>query len=122
MFRTPSIAVPARVLAVIVATAALAACAGDSATPKAQPTFYDSLAQPGGALDAKAAASMISGYRANNGLDALSIDPQLMQMAETQAHAMADRDKIDRNLGGAFNARLKQSGYDAKVAAENISH
>ena len=121
MFRDLLTAWPARALAVTIAAAGLAACAGENAPPKGQPSFYDSLAQAGAVLDANAAASMISGYRANNGLEALTLDPQLMAMAETQARAMAGRDKIDHNVGGAFNARLKRSGYDAKVAAENIS-
>ena len=64
---------------------------------------------------------MISGYRANNGLGEVTLDPQLMRMADAQARAMAGRDKIDHSLGGPFKERIKQSGYDAKAAVENIS-
>jgi uncharacterized protein YkwD len=100
--------------------AGLAGCA--ETAKQEQPSFYQSLARPGAALDANAAASMISGYRANNGLAALSIDPALMKLAENQARAMADRDRITHNPGGgAFIERLRRSGYDARVAAENIS-
>jgi uncharacterized protein YkwD len=107
-------------LALVFAAVALAGCA-DTAK-QGQPSFYQSLAQPGAALDANAAASMISGYRANNGLAAVSVDPALMRLAEAQARAMAARDRITHNTGGAaFIERLKRSGYDAKVAAENIS-
>jgi uncharacterized protein YkwD len=106
--------------ALVFAVVSLAGCA-DTAK-QAQPSFYQSLASPNAALDANAAASMISGYRANNGLAALSIDPALMRLAEAQAQAMAARDRITHNTGGAaFIERLKRSGYDAKVAAENIS-
>ena len=63
---------------------------------------------------------MISGYRANNGLPAVTIDPALMRLAEAQAEVMASRNKLDHDAGKPFVARLKASGFDAKVAAENI--
>ncbi len=97
----------------------LAGCAG-AELPKGEPTFYANLAQPGAKVDAAAAASMISGYRGNNGLGAVALDPQLMQLAEAQAALMAKRDKLDHGAGKPFVNRLKTSGYDAKVAAENI--
>jgi len=98
---------------------ALAGCAGGE-LPKGEPSFYTSLAQPGAKLDAAAAASMISGYRGNNGLGAVALDPHLMQLAEAQAALMAKRDKLDHNAGKPFVNRLRASGYNAKVAAENI--
>jgi uncharacterized protein YkwD len=65
---------------------------------------------------------MISGYRANNGLGAVTLDPKLMQLAEAQAREMAQRNRVTHNPGGAaMIQRLKRSGYDARVAAENIS-
>ena len=108
------------VLGLIGAAAGLASC---TEMPKQdQPSFYQSLASAHAALDANAAASMISGYRANNGLAALSIDPELMRLADAQARAMAERGRITHNPGGAaFIERLRRSGYQAKVAAENIS-
>ena len=106
------------VLTVVVA--ALAGCA-DGQKP-GEPTFYRSMASAGAQLDAGAAASMISGYRANNGLPPVALDPALMRLAEAQARTMADRDRISHNPGGAaFIERLRRSGYDAKVAGENIS-
>ena len=97
----------------------LAGCAGGE-LHKGEPSFYANLAQPGAKVDAAAAASMISGYRGNNGLGAVALDPQLMQLAEAQAALMAKRDKLDHGAGKPFVNRLKASGYDAKVAAENI--
>lgn len=97
----------------------LAACAAQEPLPS-QPSFYKSLAQPGAQVDAAAAASMLSGYRANNGQDAVTVDPVLTRLAQAQAQAMARRDKLDHNLIKSFNARLKESGYDPKAAAENI--
>ena len=97
---------------------ALAGCATEPMP--SQPTFYQSLAHDGSRLDPDAAASMISGYRANNGQPAVTLDPQLMALAETQAATMAKRDKLDHNAGKPFVNRLKATGYDAKHAAENI--
>jgi uncharacterized protein YkwD len=113
---------PVRLSLPMLALLALAACAGaDNYAPKAEPSFYRSLAQPGAQLDTAAAASMISGYRANNGLPAVTLDPELTRLAQAQADVMAKRDKLDHNAGKPFTARLKASGYDAKSAAENIS-
>ena len=100
--------------------AALGGCA-DTYVPKAEPSFYRNLAQPGAQLDAAAAASMISGYRANNGLPAVELDADLMRLAQSQADVMAKRDKLDHGAGKPFVQRLKASGYDARRAAENIS-
>jgi uncharacterized protein YkwD len=100
----------------------LAGCvATDNYTPKGEPSFYRNLAQPGAQLDDAAAASMISGYRSNNGLPAVTIDPELTRLAQAQADVMAKRDKLDHNAGKPFTVRLKVSGYAAKGAAENIS-
>lgn len=105
---------------VVLAFAWLGGCA-DSYAPKGEPSFYRNLAQPGAELDAAAAASMISGYRANNGLPAVALDTELMRLAQAQAEIMAKRDKLDHGAGKPFVQRLKASGYDAKTAAENIS-
>jgi uncharacterized protein YkwD len=98
--------------------AGLAGCA--DLPPPSQPTFYRSMAQADAQLDAPAAASMISGFRKNNGLDEVILDPELMKMAEAQARAMATSDKLDHNVAGNFKDRLRKSGYRAKVGAENI--
>jgi uncharacterized protein YkwD len=111
-----------RVAGACLAMVGLAACVltADRDPPAGQPSFYRSLASPGASLDAGAAQSMVSGYRQNNGLAAVTLDPALMRLAEEQARAMAARDKMDHNVAGAFGARLKKSGFDAKVAVENI--
>ena len=108
-------------LAALLALLALGACAGDNFVPKSEPSFYRNLARPGAELDGAAAASMISGYRANNGLPPVSLDPELTRLARAQAEVMAKRDKLDHGAGKPFVARLRASGYDAKTAAENIS-
>lgn len=98
----------------------LAACAAQETPVPSEPSFYQSMARPGAVLDTAAAASMVSGYRRNSGLDPVAIDPELNRLAEAQAQAMAKRDKLDHNLIKPFPARLKASGYRAAGAAENI--
>jgi uncharacterized protein YkwD len=97
---------------------ALSACAGDRDPPPGEPSFYRSMASAGAQLDAATAASMISGYRRNNNLTEVTVDPELMRLAEAQARGMAARDKLDHNVIRGFSERLK--GYDAKLAVENI--
>jgi len=101
--------------------ALLAACTGDRDASFGEPSFYRNLAEKDAQLDAATAASMISGYRTNNGLSPVSIDPQLMALAQAQAQAMASRDKLDHNVTRGFNERLKAHGYRARAAAENVS-
>ena len=98
----------------------LAGCAADRPPPAGEPTMYVSMAAPDAELDAAAAASMLSGYRANNGLAAVTVDPALMKLADQQARAMAGRDKLDHNVIRDFGERLEVAGYKSKVAAENI--
>src|ERR1700689_855484 len=94
----------ALVCSVLISVAALAGCA-DNSPPPGQPSFYQDLAETGAALDANAAQSMISGYRGNNGLGAVTIDPELMRLAGEQASAMAARDKLDHPAGRPFQDR-----------------
>ena len=97
----------------------LCSCAAVEETP-AEPTFYRSMASANAELDAKAAASMISGYRRNNGLGQVVLDPALMRAAQAQAQAMARSNKFEHNAGGEFKSRIGSSGFDAAVAVENI--
>ena len=110
----------ARTLVLALGLAGLAACASGE-LPKGEPSFYRNLAQPGAQLDAAAAASMLSGYRRNNGLPPVSIDPALMTLADQQARAMVARDRLSHEAGGPFTTRLRSAGYNSKSAVENIS-
>jgi uncharacterized protein YkwD len=112
---------PAAGMALAVVAALLAACAGDRDQPSGEPSFYKSLAGPNVELDAATAASMISGYRRNNGLSAVEIDPGLMQLAEEQARAMAERNKLGHDVRAAFKTRLVNGGYGGRLAVENVS-
>jgi uncharacterized protein YkwD len=112
-----------RVCGALLGLAALAVLAGcaDNNPPSGQPSFYRDLATTDAALDANAAQSMISGYRTNNGLGAVTIDPELMRLAGEQARAMAAHDKLEHDVGRPFQDRIRKSGFDAGVAVENIS-
>jgi uncharacterized protein YkwD len=99
---------------------ALVGCA-DNGPPTGQPSFYRSLTHPDAALDVNAAQAMISGYRSNNGLGPVTIDPELMRLAGEQARAMAAHDKLDHAVARPFDERIKNSNFDAAVAVENIS-
>src|SRR5215467_6431386 len=83
-FRRPSVRQGAR-LAAISALLLLTACLADREVPTTDPTFYQSMAAAGAQVDAATAASMISGYRSNNGLTIVSVDPELMKLAQAQA-------------------------------------
>jgi uncharacterized protein YkwD len=108
-------------IATALALLGFSGCASEAPPPMSgQPSFYRNLAQ-GGQLDPAAAQSMISGYRGNNGLGAVTIDPDLMRLAEEHSRNMAARDKLDHDVGKAFNQRIRGSRFDAKVAVENIS-
>jgi uncharacterized protein YkwD len=104
---------------ILVGAAILAACT-ENPPPSGQPSFYIDLSQPGTTLDANAAQSMISGYRGNNGLGPVVVDPELMRLASDQAQAMAAKDKLDHDAKHPFSERIKKSGYNASVAVENI--
>lgn len=114
------LAKPARMLVALLVAAGLAACAAEG-EKTSEPTFYRSMAKSDVQLDAQVAASMISGYRQNNGLGPVALDPELTKLADEQARAMAARDRLDRNAAGALPERIRRARFDAKVAAENIS-
>jgi uncharacterized protein YkwD len=106
-------------IVVLPALALLSGCMNDSGPP-AQPSFYTSMADEGAALDAGAAASMISGFRHNSGLGPVEVDADLMRIAMDHAHTMAAKDKVDRAAGREFTSRLAAAGFEGKVAVENV--
>src|SRR5258708_28685209 len=94
----------AAVLRAVFAFAGLGGCAADRAPPPGEPSMYASMATTEAELDAPAAAAMISGHRPNNGLTAVTIDPELMKLA-----AMAPG-KMDHNVIRDFVDRLRIAG------------
>ena len=86
-----------------------------------QPSFYRSLAEAGAELDAAAAASMISGYRQNNGLTTVT---RRSRADEARAgagagHGGAQQDRPRRHPAPSTPGSTRR-GIDAQVAAENI--
>jgi uncharacterized protein YkwD len=106
-------------LAMLAVLTGLAACAGEA--PPEQPAFYRSMASAEAEVDGATAASMISGYRHNNGLGAVEVDPDLMRLAQEWARSMAARDKLDRGASRDFNKSLAGAGFNAKKTVENVS-
>jgi uncharacterized protein YkwD len=103
----------------IIALLALSGCAGEA--PIGEPTMYADMANAGARLDPLAAATMISQYRQNNGLGTVTIDPDLMKLAEAQSQAMAGRNKLDHDVKAPLAQRLNAAGYPATQAVENVS-
>ena len=63
--------------ALLAVAAGLGGCASEPSAPSSgEPSMYVSMASAEATLDAGAAAAMISGYRANNGLGGVSVDPE----------------------------------------------
>ena len=108
-----------RAAAAIVLTLLLAGCAAEA--PIEQPAMYANMANPGAKLDTVAAASMISLYRQNNGLGAVTVDPELVKLAEAQSLAMASQNKLDHDVKAPLAKRLNAFGYPANLAVENVS-
>jgi len=64
-------------------------------------------------------AAMVSQYRREHGLSAVKTDPQLTEIAERQAKAMAAAGIMDHNVAGSFGSRIA-SAHTGR-AAENIA-
>jgi uncharacterized protein YkwD len=110
-----------RVAGAILALTMLSGCGADRDVSTEQPAFYVSMANASAKLDPVVAASMISGYRQNNGLGGVEVDPLLMKAAEAQSNAMGSRNKLDHNVVGPLDKRIRASGFDAAKAVENVS-
>ena len=108
------------VICAMMGVLALGGCMIDQKSTE-QPAFYVSMASADAKLDALVAASMISGFRQNNALGAVQVDPELMRAAEAQSQAMAAKNKLDHNVYGPLDKRIKASGFKAGKAVENVS-
>jgi uncharacterized protein YkwD len=112
---------PARALTLCALTGGLFGCDNEADKPGGQPSFYQSMAAPDAKVDGAMAAAMIAGYRRNNGLGAVTLDERLTRVAEAQARAMADRNKLDHRTPKALLQQLRRAGYGTGVAVENVS-
>jgi uncharacterized protein YkwD len=73
------------------------------------------------AVDSGRAASLISAYRAQNGLGPVAVDSRLMTAATRYARAMGERDRISHTIGGSLPKRVSAVGYDWGAVAENLA-
>jgi len=64
-------------------------------------------------------AAMVSQYRREHGLSAVKSDPQLTEIAERQAKAMAASGIMDHSVAGSFASRIAPAHTGR--AAENIA-
>ncbi|WP_148640081.1 CAP domain-containing protein [Aureimonas sp. AU20] len=64
---------------------------------------------------------LVNDFRARNGLKPLRINEKLMQAAQWQTAAMAERNKMDHQVAGALPGRVARFGYDWSTVAENIA-
>lgn len=72
---------------------ALTGCTETPGPRTGQPSFYANLGNAGARVDVATARAMISAYRMNNGLAALTLDPALVQAAQAEADLMAAADR-----------------------------
>jgi uncharacterized protein YkwD len=99
----------------------LGSCSKPELPLPSMPSFYTNLAANKGQVDAGAARDMISIYRRNNNLSVVSIDPELQELAQQQALAMARADSMSHDVRGSLRSRLDGAGYRHGAAVENIS-
>jgi uncharacterized protein YkwD len=127
LYNASSVSRAASRLAMIsVAAGLLAGCASRTAVvtyaPPQEPSFYRNLVAPGAEVDGVAAAEMVSGFRANNGLGAVTLDPELTRIAEKHSRAMVRQGKVSHDVGdGQLDARARAQGYRYSRIAENVA-
>jgi uncharacterized protein YkwD len=98
---------------------ALFGCAnGDGPIRPATPQMLQSLEKV--RVDPELAATVLNRYRAGRGLGPVRLDPSLTAMAQKQADAMAARNTLSHDAGGAFPARIASTGIDPTWAGENV--
>jgi len=109
--------------AVLLGLGALAGCnAGQepaTTSTGSEPSMYRSLASNDARIDPLTARDMISLYRRNSGLGALTLDEGLQRVAEAQARDMARSG--DLAARGALGDRLAGAGIQTSAAVENVS-
>ncbi|MGD9542616.1 MAG: CAP domain-containing protein [Methylocystis sp.] len=110
-------------IAVLLGLGALGGCnAGQEPATTAtgsEPSMYRSLASNDARVDPLTARDMISLYRRNSGLGALTLDEGLQRVAEAQARDMARSG--DLAARGALGDRLVGAGIQTSAAVENVS-
>lgn len=106
-------------LLLVVFIAGLAACA-DGPAGFAAPDRRPALSQAN--LDPEEAREMVNRYRAEKGLQPVSLNPKLTEAARQHAKDLARHDRISHTGSDGSNPwkRVARTGYEAKLAAENV--
>ncbi len=120
VLQTHRLSGPRGIALAVLATLAVAACQSERFQT---PPFYKDLARVDGQVDSATAAQMISQYRVNNGLPAVSPDSQLSAIAKSQADAMAAAGSVQASLAPdqQLATRMAAIGEPKTAAAENVS-
>jgi uncharacterized protein YkwD len=71
-------------------------------------------------VDSRAAAALISQYRAAHNLGPVTVDSGLTRAADHQARANAEVGYLSHDVGGEFASRLAAVGFSKSYAAENL--
>ena len=106
------------VTALVSASLSLAGClASEDNAPEIAETRPSSVVR----LDPSEIRERISSYRSAHGLPAVTIDPALMALAQSQANMMARADHLSHDLGGSLDHRLNAAHHAKGYAVENVS-
>jgi uncharacterized protein YkwD len=100
---------------------ALLGCSPTAAPSAGPPAMYASLAASGAALDANAALDLINGYRRNQGLEPLALDPVLMSEAARRSQAMAAGGDAALGARTDITIRLAAAGLGQRQVRESVS-
>ena len=97
----------------------LAGClASETSEPPAISELHQSLVVR---LDPSEVQARITAYRRANNLSAVTIDPALMALAQSQANAMARANHLSHEIAGNLDHRLNASHHAKGYAVENVS-
>jgi uncharacterized protein YkwD len=97
--------------------------AGCAVAPEAVGSIFSRpLVATPGVVDTRAAAQLISDYRAARGLPPVAVDQRLTRIAADHARLMASTNRVAHVLPGegSFQQRLATGGFEASLAAENV--
>jgi hypothetical protein len=109
-------------LAALAVLLALGGCGGATDfEPDGGASLFTGMAVPGAQVDTATAISVVSQYRAANGLGAVTLDPELNRLAREQAQAMARAGRMGHTVDGPLDARARRAGYKYARIAENIA-
>jgi uncharacterized protein YkwD len=84
--------------------------------------WREAQAAPSSTINPEAAREAINSYRRSKGLKPLKLDAELTAAARAHAQDLAKWDRISHYGSDGSNPwdRVKRSGYNAKLAAENV--